>query len=110
MDYTLFTPEIFDERYETMPASLRPLLNSEQVQRILKNIERENYLGPDKSIVLEQLVGLVIMGFIPLRKFSKEVMEQLFLNYEHALILSDEVYNRIFIQYEKELNEIYKPV
>ena len=110
MDYSLFTPEIFAERYETIPASLRAVFQSDQTKKTLANIEREHYLNPDKSLILEQLVGLTLFGFIPLRSLSHEIGEQLFLNFEHAQVLTSEVYNRILAPYEDELIEIYKPI
>ncbi len=110
MDYTLFTPEIFDERYETMPASLRALLDSEQTSRTLANIQGEHYLNPDKSLILEQLVLMTIMGFVPLRGLSHEISENLFINFEHARVLTNEIYNRILAPYEDEITEIYKPI
>lgn len=110
MDYSLFTPEVFAERYETIPASLRAVFQSDQTKKTLANIEREHYLNPDKSLILEQLVGLTLFGFIPLRSLSHEVGEQLFLNFEHAQVLTSEVYNRILAPYEDELVEIYKPI
>jgi hypothetical protein len=110
MDYSLFTEELFDERYETIPASLRAAFESDKTKRTLENIEREHYLNPDKSVILEQLVGLTLMGFIPLRNLSREVGEQLFLNFEHAQVLTNEIYNRILAPYEDEITETYKSV
>ena len=110
MDYSLFTEEIIDNRYETFPASLRAVFEAEQTRKTLASIEREHYLNPDKSLILEQLVGLTIMGFIPLRSLSHEIGEQLFLNFEHAQVLTNEVYNRILAPYEDEIVEIYKPI
>jgi|GEM_PF-1919414 len=110
MDYSQFTEEIFDERYETIPASLRAAFESDKTKRTLENIEREHYLNPDKSVILEQLVGLTLMGFVPLRNLSHEVGEQLFLNFEHAQVLTNEIYNRILAPYEDEITETYKSV
>ncbi|RJQ30119.1 hypothetical protein C4565_00940 [Candidatus Parcubacteria bacterium] len=110
MDYSLFTSDIFDERYEAIPASLRAVFESEQTKRVLSGIEREHYLSPEKSVILEQLVGLTLMGFISLRNLSREVGEQLFLNFEHARVLTDEIYNRLLAPYEEEINDIYKPI
>ena len=110
MDYSLFTPEIFDERYEIIPASLRAVFESDQTKRVLAAIEREHYLDPDKSLILEQLIGLTLMGFIPLRGLAREVSEQLFINFEHARVLTDEIYNRLLAPYEEELSESYKPI
>lgn len=110
MDYSLFTPEIFDERYEIMPESLRALLDSEKTGRIIANIQAEHYLNPDKSLILEQLILMTIMGFIPLRSLSKEIGENLFVNFEHARVLTNEIYNRILAPYEDELTKTYKSV
>ncbi|MFA5870518.1 MAG: hypothetical protein WC842_01345 [Candidatus Paceibacterota bacterium] len=110
MDYSKFTEELFDERYETIPASLRAAFESDKTKRTLENIEREHYLNPDKSVILEQLVGLTLMGFIPLRNLSREVGEQLFLNFEHAQVLTNEIYNRVLAPYEDEITETYKSV
>jgi len=110
MDYSLFTEKILDNRYESFPASLRAVFEAEQTRKIIANIEREHYLNPDKSLILEQLIGLTLMGFIPLRGLSREVGEQLFLNFEHAQVLTNEIYNRILAPYEDEISEIYKPV
>jgi len=110
MDYSLFTEEIFDERYEAIPASLRAVFESDQTKRILAGIEREHYLDQNKSLILEQLVGLTLMGFVPLRGLPREVSEQLFINFEHARVLTDEIYNRLLAPYEEELSETYKPI
>lgn len=110
MDYSLFTSEIIDERYESVPATLRAVFESEQTKRILAGISREHYLDPDKSLILEQLVELALLGFIPLRALPREVSEQMFINFEHARVLADELYNRIFAPYEEELAEAYKPI
>lgn len=109
MDYSLITEQAINNRYNTVPDELREAVDSEQTKKILSNISKTQYLDENKSLMLEQLVALVLLGFMSTSELVHELREQLFLNHEHARVLASELNNRIFESLKEELVASYNP-
>ncbi len=109
MDYSLITEQAINNRYNTVPEELRDAVDSEQTQKLISNISKTQYLNEEKSLILEQLVALVLLGFMSTNELVHELREQLFLNHEHARVLANELNNRIFESLKEELAAAYNP-
>ncbi len=109
MDYSLITEQAINNRYNTVPDELREAVDSEQTRKIITDISKTQYLDENKSLVLEQLVALVLLGFMSTSELVHELREELFLNHEHARVLANELNNRIFESLKEELVAAYNP-
>ncbi len=109
MDYSRITEQAINNRYNTVPDELREAADSEQTRKIITDISKSQYLDENKSLVLEQLVALVLLGFISTSELVHELREELFLNHEHARVLANELNNRIFESLKEELVAAYNP-
>lgn len=109
MDYSLITEQAINNRYNTVPEELRDAVDSEQTRKIITDICKTQYLDENKSLMLEQLVALVLLGFMSTSELVHELREELFLNHEHARVLANELNNRIFESLKEELAAAYNP-
>lgn len=110
MDYSLLTEQQLQKRYNSLPDKLRKLLNSENTIETLRQISRSHYLDEERSLMLEQLAGLVILGFLSDEKLGLEIQENLLLNPKHSSELSQEIDRKIFSPIKADLEKVYSPV
>jgi len=108
MDYSLITEQETEERANELPRNIINLLNSEETKTILNQISRFHYLNAERTQALEQLVGLVLLGFVSVNELAKEINENLFLNHEHANALAKEIRLKLLNYVKNEL--IYAPI
>lgn len=110
MNYQLLTQDVLLERYESLPESVREVLNSEEDARIIRTVGKTQYLNEEKLQVFEQVVGLALLGFIHTRELAHFISEELFLNFDHSRALVDELEKKIFLPIQKQLEQGYSPV
>lgn len=110
MDYSLITEEAVEERFASLPDHIQTLLASEQPARLVTQIGKSHFLGREKVEGLQQIVTLILLGFVNLRDLKQELSEQLFLNYTNTVSLAKELEAEIFAPIRNELEQIYEPV
>ncbi len=110
MNYQLLTQDILLERYDSLPDEVKDVLNSEEDGKIIRSIGKTQYLNEEKLEVFEQLVGLVLLGFIHTRELAHFISEELFLNFDHSRALVDELDKKIFVSIQKQLEQAYTPL
>ncbi|MDO8557135.1 MAG: hypothetical protein Q7R98_01590 [Candidatus Jorgensenbacteria bacterium] len=109
MDYSLLTQEIISDRFDTLPEHIQELLASEHTEKLVTQIGKSHYLSREKIGLLEQLVGLVLLGFLDMRDLKQELVDRLYMNFEHATALSNELASEIFNPVKSDLAQIYMP-
>lgn len=110
MDYSIFTDNLIQERLENVPGNLREILESGSAVRAVRQIARIHYLDEQRTLILEQLIALTMLGFISLDELSLEISERLRLNYDHSSALAKELKVRIFRPIKDDLETIYSPI
>ncbi len=110
MNYSLLTEQSINNRFNTVPDTLREALESPQTQKTIRNVSKTQFLNEEKSLILEQLVSLVLLGFLSPQELVHELREQLFLNHEHARVLAKELEDRVFEPVREELAASYNPL
>jgi len=110
MDYSLLTEEILLKRLDSLPDHIQELVSSEQAQKLVVQIGKSHYMNREKIEVLEQIVTLILMGFIHLRNLKREISDRLFLNYDHTIALANDLDQELFREIRLDLEQIYTPV
>lgn len=109
MDYSLLTEDLFTKRFNSLPEHLQEILESEQTAKLIMQIGKSHYLSREKILTLKQLVALVLLGFLDTRGFRTELTERLYLNFEHATALTNEISAELFNPVKSDLAQIYMP-
>lgn len=111
MDYSLITEQNIQKRYHSLPEKLRSVLDSEKNAELVNSICNNHYLKDgEKIVIVEQLVALVILGFIEFEELKKEISENLNLNIQHSTDIVSEINKKIFEPVKSDIENNYKPV
>lgn len=105
-----FSREQIVERYDTLPEVLQNAFflpaNSEEAIRICKL----NHITDDKIARVTRVGVYVLLGYIDVDDFAKEIQEYVPLPPEIAGIVAREFRRKIFSLYEKDIAKIYAPL
>ncbi len=110
MDYSLLTEQQLQKKHDSLPDKLKELLTSENTIETVRQISRSHYLDEERSLIFEQLIGLVILGFLSVEELSQEIQKNLLLNPKHASELANDINRKIFEPIKSDLEKNYNPV
>ena len=111
MNYSLLTEQQFQKKYYFLPENIKAVLDSENNIETARQICRAHHLNDEeKVLVVEQLIGLILLGFVPADDLSREISENIHLNKKHADDISSEINRKIFASIKSEIDKIYVPV
>lgn len=110
MDYSLIREEEMSKRFDASPQAIFNLLNSEDEKKTVEELARLHYLDEEKKTILEQLIGLILLGFISPADLAVEINENLYLNLDHSKALAEEINQKIFEPVKDDLKKVYAPV
>lgn len=110
MDYSHLTFELISERYEEIPERFRELLEADATKSLLARIGAQHSLDHERQVMLEQLVGLIFLGFLSPDDLAGELNDKLFLNFVHARALAREIDEHLFAPNRRDLALVYAPV
>ncbi len=96
-------------RYDTLSDVLKDAGFSIQNVQIIRRIGEENHLSYDKVLVISELVGYILFGFIHPEDLAKEIRESLNLNPEIANSVAEEIDRKIFSPIRTDLEKVYAP-
>ena len=108
----LITENELKKRFDSLPAKLRDLLSNKQsYQAVVKICQNHHLVDEEKILIIQQLVALIIFGFIHLEDLAREIDEALVLN-NHKLSksLADEIDSKVFGPLKEELEKNYRPI
>lgn len=108
-DYSHLTFELLSERYEEIPERFRELLEADATKSLLARIGAQHSLDHERQRMLEQLVGLVFLGFLSPDELAGELNDKLFLNFVHARALAREIDEHLFAPNRRDLTLVYNP-
>jgi hypothetical protein len=104
------TPQQIDDRYESLPDSLKDALfsvyNAEEIERV----GRSQFLSDEKISLLARLTGRVIMGFINADDFARDIQKDLGVPAETAGLIAREIDRKIFYAIKEDIRKVYAPV
>ncbi|MEK7464572.1 MAG: hypothetical protein AAB617_02215 [Patescibacteria group bacterium] len=109
MDYSLITEEEVSRRFESAPSAISNLLNSADEKKTIDEISRTHYLNEDKRLILEQLVSLVLLGFVSPNELATEMSNEIPLNFHHSRALAKEIDEKVFAFVRDDLKSSYAP-
>lgn len=107
-----FTEEILRRRHDSLPETLLSASDSPTNLSVVEEVARNhNVVDEEKILIMQQLVGLVIMGFVHSYDISREINDALALNNPKlAASVADELNAKIFAPIKTELERNYRPV
>lgn len=97
IDLTKLTEQKISQKYETLPQGLKDVLSSTRTSSIIENIGKLNRFNSEQTLMMQQLVGLVIIGFVDFDEMKQEMSET--INVAPSLIspIAEEIKQRIFL-------------
>ncbi|HDH31293.1 MAG TPA: hypothetical protein ENH26_00790 [Candidatus Wolfebacteria bacterium] len=110
MNYSLLTEQQFQKRFNSLPENIKDVLTSENNAETIRRICQSHYLKKEKTLMIEQLIGLVLLGFVPLDKMSQEISENLHLDNKNSNDIADEFDRKIFTPIRDDLEKNYTPL
>jgi len=107
MDYSLLTEQKISEKYEGLSQDLKNVLSSADTSVIIENIAAKYRLDEEKTTMLIQLVGLVILGFVSFFEDMKEEMKEIIdISPQFIPLIADEIRQKIFSPVINSLQKI----
>ena len=97
MDYSLLTKEKISQKYDSSTRELRDALSSAQTLIAVENIAAKYRLDEEKTTMLIQLVGLVILGFANFNDMKEEMKETIEIDSKFIPLITDEIRQKIFL-------------
>jgi hypothetical protein len=100
------------ERLDSVPAALRAAANDPAVMDIVSDVCKENGLNDEgRVLMVKQLVGIVILGFVRSPDLAKEIDAALELrDPKLAASVAAAIDEEIFSEIKDELANNYRPV
>jgi len=111
MDYSLLTEQKILEKYNGLPQDLKNVLSSTNTSVTIENIGSKYHLENEKNLMLTQLVGLVILGFVNFEEMKEEMRETIDISPQFIPLIADEIRQKIFAPVTKLMPpvQILKP-
>ena len=96
MDYSLLTEQKISEKYNGLPQNLKDVVSSADTSVVIGNIATKYRLDEEKTAMLIQLVGLVILGFVSFEDMKEEMKETIDISPQFIPLVADEIRQKIF--------------
>ena len=106
MDYLLLTEQKISEKYERLSQDLKDVLSSINTSTTIENIAAKYRLNEEKTTMLIQLVGLVVLGFVNFENIKEEMKETIDINLPIIPLIADEIQQKIFLPIMNSLQKI----
>lgn len=110
MDYLLITEQQVQKKYNSLPDKIRNVLDLENNVMVVEQICRQHHLDDERILIVNQLIALILLGFVSPNDFRQEIMDNTHLNYQHSDDITKEIYEKIFALIRSEIDKIYSPV
>ena len=106
MDYSLLTEQKISEKFESLTQDLKNVLSSVNTSITIENIAAKYQLDEEKTTMLIQLVGLVILGFVNFKDMKEEMKETIDISPQSIPLIADEIRQKIFSPIINSLQKI----
>lgn len=96
IDLSEITEQKITEKYESLPQDLKDVLSSVKTSTAIESIAAKYRLNEEKTTMLIQLVGLVILGFASFENMKEEMKETIDISPQFIILIADEIRQKIF--------------
>ena len=96
IDFSKITEQKISEKFQGLPQDLKDVLSSADTSVIIGNIATKYRLDEEKTAMLIQLVGLVILGFVSFENMKEEMKETIDISSQFIPLIADEIRQKIF--------------
>lgn len=100
-------PNEFIGLYQQLPAELQDALVSEETTLKIMSIAENQHLTPEQRSVVVDFIGYTFVGKLSPKDFIKELKDELKIDTETAVAVSQEINRQIFIPVRDSLREMY---
>lgn len=106
IDLSEITERKITEKYESLPQDLKDVLSSIKTSTAIENIAAKYRLNEEKTTMLIQLVGLVILEFASFENMKEEMKETIDISPQFIPLIADEIRQKIFSPVINSLQKI----
>ncbi len=106
---TTITHEQARVRFATLPESLQNALFSFQTAEIISRIGEQNHLKAEKTSIISEAAGLVLLGFIHPEELSKEIQDRSGLGPQVSGLIAESISQRLFASLRSDIDRVYAP-
>lgn len=103
------TPEKARERFKTLPKNLQGAILAVSTAETIKRVAEQNGIAKEKTGVLGEVVGLVLLGYVSPSDVANELQGRMRLSPQTVKVLADSFYGRIFSPLRGEIEKAYTP-
>ena len=97
INFNEITEQKITEKYERLSQDLKDVLSSVKTSTAIESIATKYRLNEEKTTMLTQLVGLVILGFASFENMKEEMKETIDINLPIIPLIADEIRQKIFL-------------
>lgn len=97
------------KKFNVLPKKLRDSLFSYRNAEIIFRAGRNNHLSDEKISLLSRIAGRVLMGFVHMEDFQKEIELGLSIDTRIASVLTKEMEDKIFYSVSSDISDVYEP-
>ncbi len=101
-----YTPEDAWRAYEQLPQEIKKVIFSVDTSETIEKICVRNNIKREKSSLLAEQIGYVLLGLFPPEEFKEWLYEE--FGKEKGKLISHDIFRFIFFPIKNELEEIYK--
>lgn len=98
-----------EDRLDLLPEKLKDIGFSPATVAALRVITEKEHLSYEKTGIVSELVGYVILGFLHAEDLGKEIRDVLGINQQIADSIAREIEKKIFAPIMNDLKKVYKP-
>ena len=106
INFSEITEQKITEEYERLSQDLKDVLSSVKTSTAIESIATKYRLSEEKTTMLIQLVGLVILGFASFENMKEEMKETIDINLPIIPLIADEVRQKIFLPVMNSLQKV----
>lgn len=104
------TKEQAQTRFKTLTPVLKSALFSVQTAESIARVAEQNTLPKEKSVLVAEIAGLVMLGFLRLEEATVEIQSRLGVPAQSAKNISDSLNSKIFSPLKTEIDRAYQPL
>lgn len=98
IDFIKLTEEEISKKYESLPQEFREILASAQTSAVINSIAKsKGIVNEEKNIMLQQVVGLLIMGFVNYDEMKEVMLNEIGVRKELILPTAEEIRQKILL-------------
>lgn len=98
------------KRWDTISDTLREALVSEQNVAILNKIAETEHISEEKVLIISQVAGYVLMGFLHPEDVAQELKERMQIDGRVAQNIAQTLNTKVFTPLRSEIDKVYLPV